>query len=915
MATNTVPLLPSSINSSSFTNPSKLKRKSSLSFLPLPHASQLTSAPLVLSPPQTLSTVTSPSLYKTSPVIPHASSSTPLQPHVHFFSILRLAIRHKNLFLFRAVHALLAKISDNSDHTIDVVVATNHLILGYISLGLLVDAQKVLDRMSEPNVISFSLLISAYANQESTSKHRNWHGGSFSSAGLFSRMRQLGIHPNSFALVALLTDCIRSPNPLLGYQVHGLAIKSCLNSSLHVSNALLRMYSKFDGIDIMLSLFDEMSERDTSSWNAVLLGLVEERRYQEAFDQFLEMKRSGISWDHYSLSTLLTAATEGLGVFHGKAIHAGALKSGLELDMVVSTSLLEFYRKYGSVDDMVDLFNKMPAKDITAWNAMLNGFMDHGLIDSAMEVFDKMPERDSITFNSLLTGFCKNGEGNQGLDLFVEMFTKRMPISDFSLIGCINAVAIIGDRKQSEQIHGFVVKCGCKLGPRIHSALIDMYVKCDRTENAHKLFEKWSHEEDFNFALNSVLSSYIRAGHPEKTLNHYISCFKEFEPSSFLFMDEFVVATVVGACAALGFEEMGQQMHCLAAKSRTVYADSDPTIANAIVSMYAKCGNLEHARKVFDQMVCRDEVSWNALMYGHLLHGQGDRVLDLWTEMKRLGLKPDALTLVLVISACRYTTSSSVSTSHEIFLSMKNLYNIEPTDEHYAAMVEVLGFWGYFDAIEKLISNAPFNPGALIWRSLLEICRLKPNPVLAKKAMQNLVALEPEDEATYILASNIYAASSRWYCSERVREEMRSKGMQKVPVSSWLIHNNTVHRFYTRDKTHPRSKDIYSGLDVLILECMKNGYEPDTSFVLHEVEEYQKKHFLFYHSAKLAVMYGILVTAQGDVVRVMKNVRLCGDCHSFMKLLSIYTGREILVRDTKGFHFFRNGVCSCRDSR
>lgn len=769
----------------------------------------------------------------------------------------------------------------------------------------------MLDGMPEPNVVSFSLLILAYARQGGVLKRRASDSGCRSSVGLFRRMRRLGIHINSFSLVALLTNCIRSPNPLLGRQVHALSIKSCLNSSLHVSNALLGMYAKFNGTDIMLSLFDEMSERDTSSWNAILLCLVEEKRYQEAYDQFFRMQMDGISWDHYSLSILLTAATEGLGVFQGELVHACAIKSGLELDMVVSTALLGFYMKHGSIDDMVDLFNKMPTKDITAWNAMLNGFVHFGLIDSAMEVLDKMPQRDSITFNSLLAGFCKNGEGIRGLDLFVQMYKNRIPISDFTLIGCINAVAITGDRNKSEQIHSFVVKCGCKLGPRIHSALIDMCAKCGRTEDAYKLFMRWSHKEDFNIAFTSILSSYIRDGCPEKTLNHFISCCKEFESSFSLFMDEFVMATVIGACGALGFGGMGQQMHCLTAKCGMDYAD--PTIGNAIVSMYARCGNLEHARKVFDHMHSLDQVSWNALMDAHLLYGQGDRVLYLWSEMRELGFKPDALTFVLVISACRYTGYSSVDICNEIFFSMKNLYNIEPSNEHYAAMVEVLGFWGHFDEVKKLISNAPFKPSASIWRSLLEICRLKPNPVLEKKAMQNLLALEPENESTFILAANLYAANSRWYCSERVREEMRSKRMQKIPVSSWFIHGNMVHRFYTRDRTHPRSKDIYGGLDVLILECMKNGYEPDKSFVLHEVEEYQKKHFLLYHSAKLAVMYGILVTEQGDVVRVMKNVRLCGDCHSFIKLASLLTGREILVRDSNGFHVFRNGECSCRD--
>jgi pentatricopeptide repeat protein len=150
-----------------------------------------------------------------------------------------------------------------------------------------------------------------------------------------------------------------------------------------------------------------------------------------------------------------------------------------------------------------------------------------------------------------------------------------------------------------------------------------------------------------------------------------------------------------------------------------------------------------------------DQVSWNTMMNAHLLFGQGDRVLDLCSEMKEIGFKPDVLTFVLVISDCRYTGYSSVDTFNEIFSSMKNLYNMYPSDEHYAAMVEVLGFWGHFDEIKTLIRNAPFKPSASIWRSLFEICRLKSNPVLEKMAMQNLLVLEPEDESTYTRSKSI----------------------------------------------------------------------------------------------------------------------------------------------------------------
>ncbi|CAN6213238.1 unnamed protein product [Urochloa humidicola] len=207
----------------------------------------------------------------------------------------------------------------------------------------------------------------------------------------------------------------------------------------------------------------------------------------------------------------------------------------------------------------------------------------------------------------------------------------------------------------------------------------------------------------------------------------------------------------------------------------------------------------------------------------------------------------------------------------------------------------------------------PYKPGALVWRSLLDSCSKRSNVAVRRRAMKHLLALEPQDPSTYVLTSNLFSESARWHSSENTRLEMREKGMRKIPARSWTFHDNAVHSFFARDRSHPQSRDIYAGLDVLILECIKAGYEPDTTFVLHDVEEYQKRHFLMYHSAKLAAMYGLLMAGPGQTVRVVKNIRMCGDCHSFLEHASATTGKVISVRDSSGFHIFRGGKCSCRE--
>ncbi|KAJ1287918.1 hypothetical protein BS78_02G047700 [Paspalum vaginatum] len=724
--------------------------------------------------------------------------------------------------------------------------------------------------------------------------------------------------PTEYTFVGLLTACARRGNPRLGTQVHALAAKSGHSgASLLVDNALLGMYVKCGRFGDALRAFDGMDRRDVSSWNAVLAGLVELGRHEEAFDLFGEMRAGGVRADRFSLSALLAAAGEGFGRHEGEAVHALSLKSGLEADLSVGNALIGFYAEHGgSVEDVVSVFQGMPVKDVISWTGLLNGYMEFGLVDMALDVFDRMPQRNFVTYNAVLTGFCRNKEGVRvafakkagirGLGLFRRMVEDGLEISDVTVTGVLNACAIAADTKASEQVHAFVIKCGCGSSPWIEAALIDMCIKCGRSGDAHLLFEQWRHEESFHIVWNSLLLASVRDGEYEKALSTFLQMFRS---SGVEFIDEFMLAAVLGVCGALGFTELGKQMHSFAAKSGLLCACG---VGNAIVSMYGKCGELKDSVSFFERMPCRDLVSWNAMVTAHLLHHQGDEVLELWFRMERLVVRPDSITFLLVISACSHTSSDSTDKCRELFLSMSDTYGIEPAMEHYAAFVYVLGCWGHFDEAEQLIGCMPFKPGALVWRSLLDSCSKRSNTAVRRRAMKHLLALEPQDPSTYVLTSNLFSEAARWHSSESTRLEMREKGMRKIPARSWTFHNNAIHSFFARDRSHPQSTDIYAGLDVLILECIKAGYEPDTTFVLHDVEEYQKRHFLMYHSAKLAAMHGLLMARPGQTVRVVKNIRMCGDCHSFLEHASAATGKVISVRDSSGFHIFRGGKCSCR---
>ncbi|OWM69661.1 pentatricopeptide repeat-containing protein At5g03800 [Punica granatum] len=821
-------------------------------------------------------------------------SSPPPEPFLSpldgCLQLLRLSVRYSDVELARALHCLILKL-DADTHLF------NALISSYLKLGLVPDACRVFRALAHPNVVSYTALISGLAKS----------GRELEAVSLFFRMRSSGIEPNEYSFVGILTACMRILEPELGCQIHALVVKSGFLDGLFVANALMALYCKCGQPDTVIQLFDEMPVRDISSWNVVISSSVKEHMHRRAMELFREMQWiDNFEVDHFTLSTLLASCTDSFDLWRGREIHAYAIRTGLEGSLSISNALIAFYSKCGSIEDIEAVYDRMAIRDVITLTSMITGFMEFGSVSLAMEVFCKMPEKNSISYAAVLMGLCQNSEAGKVLNFFIRMVERGLELTEQALSSVLKACGLLTDDKISRQIQGFITKFGLKENPHIEAVLLDMCMRCGRMEDAEKMFSHWSYEEDSSVVYTSMICGHARNGNPDKAIS--LLCRGHSEGK--LEIDEVASASALGVCGTLGFSHMGEQIHCHAVKSGIL---SDLEVSNGLVSMYSKCWNLEESFQVFSEMPTRDITSWNCLLSAHILHRQGDEALFVWSELHNSGINPDEITFLLVISAYRYTKTCLVDECQQLFMSMRKQYIIEPSVEHYESLVGVLSFWGYIEAAEKIVLNMPFKPQPRIWRALLDGCRIHSDAARGKRVVKQLLSMDPQDPSSYVLISNLYSASGRWHCSETVREEMRERGFRKHPARSWVIHENKIIPFYTRDRSHPQSKDIHSGLEILILECLKSGYEPDTSFALQEVEEHQKKFFLFYHSAKLAAAFGLLMTRPGKPVKIVKNILLCGDCHSFLKHASAIVNREILLRDSSGFHQFVNGKCSCRD--
>ncbi|GFQ04079.1 pentatricopeptide repeat-containing protein at4g21065 [Phtheirospermum japonicum] len=431
--------------------------------------------------------------------------------------------------------------------------------------------------------------------------------------------------------------------------------------------------------------------------------------------------------------------------------------------------------------------------------------------------------------------------------------------------------------------------------------MIRGYAESGRAESALKVFDKMPQKD--LVAWNSVINVHALNGMPNESLSLYRKmCLQNVKP------DGFTLVSLLTACAELGALGLGMRAHVYMTKLgfvRNLHA------ANALLVLYAKCGNIMEANKVFDGLEERSVVSWTSLIVGLAVNGFGEKAIQLFREMEIRRLVPTEITFVGVLYACSHC--GMVDEGFAYFDRMKMEYGIVPKIEHYGCMVDLMGRAGLVKKAYEYIREMPIEPNAVIWRTLLGACTITGNLTIGEIARDELRKREPKHCGDYVLLSNLYASERRWSDVHNVRRVMLKEGVKKVPGHSLVELANRTHEFVMGDKSHPQTKDIYAMLSEMTRLLRLGGYAPRTSNVLADIEEEEKEDALAYHSEKIAIAFALINTPRGTPIRIVKNLRVCGDCHVAIKLVSKIFERDIAVRDCSRFHHFRDGDCSCKD--
>jgi pentatricopeptide repeat protein len=654
------------------------------------------------------------------------------------------------------------------------VLLVNRLVKTYTQCSSLADGHLIFDQILPKDIFSWNLKIGEYIKQ-----------GQFDEAlNLYCQMYavDVDIKPDEFTFTRVLKACAAISALRRGKEIHERIIKSGFSSHVFVGNALISMYSKCKRIEDARKVFNKMSEQNVVSWNAMIVGYAQNDRGEEALELFRAMQSTGTAPDSATMACVIPACARLAALQQGKEIHAYAIRRGFGSDTLVGNSLIDMYAKCGSLTEALLVFEKFSQQSVVSWTAAIRAYASNGNYVKALELFYKM--------------------NLQGLNPDVVTLTSILSV-------CAQSGAL----QHGKHIHDYITRYGFDSVISVENALIDMYVKCGNMEDALCVFCRMSQRDAITW--NTIIAGYSQNAQPDEALQYFRQMQLTLKPNPL------TISCVLPACTSLAALQQGKEIHGYTIRNDLL---SDVVVGNALTDMYAKCGSIKYARKLFDNLSQKDVVSWTIMIAGYSMNGQGKDALLLFDQMQKAGVMPNHITFIAILYACSH--AGLVEEGWKFFNLMSLDWHIIPKLEHYACMVDLLCHAGCLDEAYNFIKGMPLEPDASIWGTLLEACKTHCNIEVGELVADRVFELEPENARYHVTLSNIYAEAGRWKSLAKVRNKMNAMGVRKNPGCSWIVVRNRVHAFPVGDRSHPQAEKIYGMLESLAKQIKEEGFVP-----------------------------------------------------------------------------------------
>lgn len=734
---------------------------------------------------------------------------------------------------------------------------------------------------------------------------------------IYCHMVSQGVSLDISTFHFLIHACSRNLAFQRGKQVHGRMIKSGMGRNKSLNNNFMAFYSKCGEVDKVRQLFEKLPHRDVISWNTMISCYVQMGMPIEALKLFRRMWVDGVAADEITMISLLSACSKLRDLEMGEKLHQYIKENELEIGGNLLNCLVNMYVECGKMERAHELVSGCEIdSDVVLWTSLVGGYVKAKKMYAARCLFDHIREKNLIAWMTMISGYVRGGFYHESLELFRQMRLENVMPDEVLIVTALSACTHVEDWKLGRSIHSLVVKGRMFVDGLLGNALVHLYAQCEEPNEALLIFNQLPGKSAASW--NSMLDGFCRSGDIDKAKSFFneipnkdviswntminflakshrfgelFELFGEMQ-SSTIKPDKLTLISVLSSCASVGALNHGIWVHVYIAKN---HIKIDDMLGTALIDMYGKCGSVEKALKLFSDLAEKNVFVWTAMIAAHAMEGQAAKAIELYLEMEATGIKPDHVTFVALLSACSH--GGLVNEGFSYFNKMSSVYNISPNIQHYGCMVDLLGRVGQLDEALKFIKLMPIKPDISVWSAFLKACESHQNIELAEYAFQQLIELDPLNDGAYVLLSNTYANAGRSDDLTHTRKKLHELRIKKKLGCSVIEQDGVMHEFTSADFSNPKSAKIYSLLDEIKGRLEELGVQETSA----------------HHSERLAVAFSLISNSNRTLIRVVNNLRICGDCHSAMKLISRAYDREIVIRDNYRFHRFVDGNCSCKD--
>ncbi|KAL3529743.1 hypothetical protein ACH5RR_009065 [Cinchona calisaya] len=542
---------------------------------------------------------------------------------------------------------------------------------------------------------------------------------------------------------------------------------------------------------------------------------------KEAINCLDLLAQKGIRLDSKKLAFLLQKCAESRDLKLGRWANLHLKVTGLKHpNTFLANHLINLYSKCGDHIEARQVFDRMTARNLYSWNNMLSGYAKQLMVKPARRLFDKMPERDVVSWNTMVIAYAQSGICDEALRFYKELRRLGIGFNGYSFAGVVTVCVKLKELRLTKQVHCQVLVAGFSLNVVLSSSIVDAYAKCGELSDARKLFDQMGRRDVL--AWTTLISGYAKWGAMESA-RELFDVMPERNPISWTAMisgyarnnrghealqlftkmmmicvkpDQFTFSSCLCACASIASLKHGKQIH---AHLIRVGFRPNSIVVSSLVDMYSKCGCLELAKHVFNVVgEKQDVILWNTLLSAFAQHGSGEKAINLFAEMVRVGVRPDRITFLILLSACSH--SGLVQEGLSFFEWMNHDHKIVPDQEHYACLIDILGRAGRFQEVIDQLRKMPCKPDDRVWNALIGVCMIHGNVEMGRIAAKHLLQLDPQSPATYVLLSSIYAALGKWESVVKIRQLMDKRHVQKEQALSWLEIDQNFHQTSVADK-------------------------------------------------------------------------------------------------------------------